>query len=158
MTGGTKGQGKGRDTVETGVAVRMMAVSMAATPGQSPTAREAQFAQQGAGLAMMGDAGPAVGPEGYGTIQNVSQASWTMTSSTPRRSVPAWMQRLGAFIEGMRAQQPGQPLWNPSPFSSPAKGDRVTGPRGPRTGVAASELAASTLVERAARANCREWR
>ena len=75
MTGGTKGQGKGGDTVETGVAVRMMAVSMAATPGQSPTAREAQFAQQGASLAMMGDAGPAVGPEGYGTIQNVSQAS-----------------------------------------------------------------------------------
>ena len=44
-----------------------------------------------------------------------------MTSASPRRSVPVWMQRLGAFIEGMRGQQPGHPLWNPSPFGSPQR-------------------------------------
>ena len=42
---GTKGLERGSSAVEAEVAVRMMAVSMAASPGQSPTAQETQMAQ-----------------------------------------------------------------------------------------------------------------
>ena len=53
---------------------------------------------------------------------NAAQASWSVMST--RRTAPAWIQRLGAFFQEMRAQQAPQSMWTPSPLASPPQGGR----------------------------------
>ncbi|CAE7228392.1 unnamed protein product [Symbiodinium sp. CCMP2456] len=59
---------------------------------------------------------------GYEGFQNAAQASWSVTST--RRSVPVWMQRLGAFFQEMGARQQSGALWNPSPMGTPPPAGR----------------------------------
>eukprot|EP00439_Symbiodinium_sp_Y106_P010217 s8082_g1.t1 len=97
-----------------GVAMRAMAVSV--TTGQSPSAMSwpAEGAY-GTGADPRRGA-PDVRQETYEHM-NAAQASWSVMST--RRTAPAWIQRLGAFFQEMRAQQAPQPMWAPSPLASP---------------------------------------
>ncbi|CAE7404103.1 GIP [Symbiodinium sp. CCMP2592] len=106
---------------ETELAVRAMAVAVATD--QSPS---------GSNWPMDGQAAPVGEPTRgpteamgvpYGQM-NAAQASWSMMAT--RRTAPAWIQRLGAFFQEMRAQQPA-PMWNPSPLGSPPSGGRAMG-------------------------------
>ena len=102
-----------------GVAMRAMAVSV--TTGQNPGAMSWPVeGAYGTGADPRGGA-PDVRQETYEHM-NAAQASWSVMST--RRTAPAWIQRLGAFFQEMRAQQAPQSMWAPSPLASPPQGGR----------------------------------
>ena len=52
--------------------------------------------------------------------QNATQAAaWGAELFAQRRSVPVWMQRIGAFFQDLRHQQANSPMWMPSLLGSP---------------------------------------
>jgi len=104
------------------VAVRTMTVAMAtSSPGGQPgwTQQEAAMVAQ---AAQAREAYADATTTGYEGFQNAAQASWSVTST--RRSVPVWMQRLGAFFQEMGARQQSGPLWTPSPMGTPPPAGR----------------------------------
>ncbi|CAE7215856.1 GIP [Symbiodinium sp. CCMP2592] len=103
--------------METEVALRTMTVAMATTPSGSPQGwgspggRLMQMSQQHEVVTSV-DQQPR-----FEGVQNAAQASWSVAST--RRSVPVWVQRLGAFFQEMRPQGQSPAMWAPSPMGSP---------------------------------------
>ena len=98
------------------VAMRIMSVAVATNqmtrePGWgSPSVQSATYVHASQGFV------DNLGQPGL-EAQNAAQA-WTMEGT--RRSVPTWIQRLGAFFQEVRAQQAFPATWAPSAMGSPA--------------------------------------
>ena len=98
------------------VAMRTMSVAVATNqmtrePGWgSPSVQSATYVHASQGFV------DSLGQPGL-EAQNAAQA-WTMEGT--RRSVPTWIQRLGAFFQEVRAQQAFPATWAPSAMGSPA--------------------------------------
>ena len=116
---GNEGREDGYGATETGVAVRAMTVAVTSSPAGtqqpwSPPQDNLMTAQ----VSHRQEVFTSMDQPGFEGVQNAAQAAWSVSSSRPR-SVPMWVQRLGAFFQEMRAQQSAAPIWAPSPMSSP---------------------------------------
>ena len=114
-----EGQAVGYGAAETGVAVRAMTVAVTSSPaGTQQPWSPPQESTMTAQVSHRQEVFTSMNQPGFEGVQNAAQAAWSMSTSRPR-SVPMWVQRLGAFFQEMRAQPPASSIWAPSPMSSP---------------------------------------
>ncbi|CAE7496302.1 PIP5K4 [Symbiodinium sp. CCMP2592] len=91
---------------EAGIAVRAMAVALAT--GQSPG--RASWPMEGQ----------------QGSVEESRRSHTEVMGYDGNKTDGSSIQRLGAFFQEVRAQQPA-PMWNPSPLGSPPSGGRAMG-------------------------------